>query len=300
MKSLIALFAALGLSIAPAAAQTRDSAEPALWVVQDEDTTIFLFGSVHVLKPDTVWFDDDVKAAFDRSDEVMLEVVEPDPRVMQATVIKLAIDPDGPPLSQKLTAEARTKYQRAMNGVGIPWEAFEKFEPWMAALTLAVAPLAQLGYSDAVGVEKVVTRAAQAAGKPISGLETVEGQLGLFDTLPEDQQIAFLNATVDEMGGMEEEFTKLIADWSAGRPEALAALMNDSMEATPEIAQVLLFNRNANWAKQIKARMEKPGTVFIAVGAGHLAGAKSVQDQLKALGIKSQRIDMKWFEKAER
>lgn len=299
MKKLISLLAAIGLATLPVAVSAKDAAKtgPALWVVKDEDTTIFLFGSVHVLKPGTVWFEKDVKAAFDRSDELMLEVVEPAPEAMAKAVAAIGVDPDGPPLTEKLTLEARTKYQQAMADIGIPWQALEKFEPWMAALTLAVAPLGKLGYDDKAGVEKTLTTAAQAAGKPISGLETVEGQLGIFDMLPEEQQIVFLNSTVDDMPKMGDEFAELIADWQAGKPDALAALMNDTMDATPEIAKALLYDRNARWAQQIKARMDKPGTVFIAVGAGHLAGAQSVQDQLKGLGIASQRIDMKWLKK---
>lgn len=291
LKSLAAL---LLLSVSsPSFAQPATapaSADPALWVVKDADTTIYLFGSVHVLKPGTVWFDDEIKAAFDKSDELVLEMVEPDQATMMQKVTALAIDPDGPPLSEKLAEKPRAAYVAAMTANNIPWQALEKFQPWMAGITLSVAPLGRLGYAADQGVEKILTAAAKQAGKPVVGLETPEQQLGYFATLPEPQQIAFLNATVAELPEAESSFAKMIASWSEGKVDALAEEMNASLETTPELAQVLLYNRNANWAKWIKARLDKPGTVFIAVGAGHLAGAKDVQDQLKALGISSQQV----------
>src|SRR3546814_2260209 len=115
--------------------------------------------------------------------------------------------------------------------------------------------------------------------------------LGYFNDLPEEQQIACLNATVDGLPDVEKDFGELIDRWAAGKPEQLAEKMNESLEITPELAQTLLFQRNANWAEQIRMMLDTPGTVFIAVGAGHLAGKKSVQDYLKALGIKAARVE---------
>lgn len=283
---------------APALAATEEKAptpapvhaDPALWVVKDKDTTIYLFGTIHVLKPNIHWFDDEIKAAFDQSDELVLEIVQPDQKEMNQKVIALATDRSGTPLTEKLAPEARAKYEAAMDGAGVPWQMFERFEPWFAGLTLSIAPLGKLGYSGETGAEKTLTRAAEATHKRIGALETADQQLGYFDGLPESEQIAYLNSTVDEMPKMETEFAALIDDWARGKPDELAKLMNEDMETTPMLAQVLLYNRNANWAKWIKARLDKPGTVFIAVGAGHLAGPNSVQEKLKALGIRSQRL----------
>lgn len=295
MKKMMTALLAGALSVSWAHAQPvapsvdLTKADPALWVVKDRDTTIYLFGTVHVLRQGTVWFDDDIKAAFDTSDELVIEMVEPEPAEMGKIIGEIAVDPDGPPLSQKLSEETRTQYQAAMTANGIPWQAFEPLEPWLAGITLSVAPLAKMGYSAEAGAEKVLTGAAKAANKPVSGLETVHEQLGFFDTLPEKDQIAFLTSTVDSLPKMESEFAKLIDSWAIGEPDALAKQMNESLETTPELAEVLLYKRNANWAQWIKARMAKPGTVFVAVGAGHLAGEKSVQDALKALKIKAKR-----------
>ena len=266
-------------------------ATPALWQVKDEDTTIYLFGTVHVLKPGTEWFRGGIKQAFDASDELVLEIVEPeDPQAMAATMAHTALAHDGVKLSDRLDADMRGKYQAAMAANGLPWQMFEPFNPWMAGMALAVKPLEKLGYQADLGAEKTLTSAAKAAGKKIGALETVEQQLGYFAGLPMDSQVKFLNATVEGLPDMDKEFSRLIAHWQEGDPDKLAAEMNESLEATPELAQVLLIQRNMNWAKWIKERLAHPGTVFIAVGAGHLAGKGSVQEQLKGMNVASARV----------
>ncbi|MEC3949352.1 TraB/GumN family protein [Sphingobium sp. HWE2-09] len=286
-----ALSAAL-LMIGGVAAQAKAPvATPALWAVQDADTTIYLFGTVHVMKPGIDWFDGDVKRAFDRSDELVLEIIEPDdPKSIGATIAGMAIAKDGVKLFDRLTPEARAKYQAAMDANSLPWQTFDMFNPWMSGLALSVAPLERMGYQNDLGAEKILRSTAEAAGKKVDALETVEQQVGFFAGLPMAQQLQFLNATVDGLPEMESEFGDLLRYWSAGQPDKLAKSMNKSLEATPELAQVLLTGRNANWAKWIKARLAQPGTVFVAVGAGHLAGKGSVQDQLRMIGVPSRRV----------
>ncbi len=275
----------------PAVAKAPGHAGPALWAVKDADTTIYLFGTVHVLKPGVTWFDGGVKRAFDRSDELVLEILEPEnPAEMAAAMATSARTTDGVKLSDRLTPDARAKYQAAMTANGLPWAAFEGFYPWMAGMMLSVAPLERLGYKADLGAEKQLTAAARASGKPVGALETVEQQIGYFASLPIEHQIAFLNATVDGLPDMDAEFASLVGHWAKGEPNKLADEMNESLEATPELAQVLLVQRNARWAAWIRERLARPGTVFIAVGAGHLAGKQSVQAQLRGLGIASRRV----------
>ncbi len=286
------------LSAAPAAAETATApaaattdADPALWVVKDADTTIYLFGTVHVLKPGLSWFDEAVKTAFDKSDELMLEIVMPEDQAEMAKVMMpLAIDQTGKTLSSRLDADQLKAYQAAMASVGLPPAQFDIFEPWFPAITLSVLPLTKLGYDPEQGAEKLLTAHAKKAGKPVAGLETLSQQLGFFDALPETQQVTFLNAVVKDLDKLGPQLDKMVVLWAKGDPDGLAVTMNESMAATPELAKTLLWDRNARWADQLKARMDKPGTVFVAVGAGHLAGEKSVQDYLKAQGLTVKRV----------
>ncbi len=276
---------------AAAAVPATTDVDPALWVVKDKDTTIYLFGTVHVLKPGLGWFDEAVKTAFDKSDRLMLEMVMPDDQAaMLKEMMPLAIDQSGKTLSSRLDAEQLKAYQAALASLGIAPAQFDMFEPWFPAMTLSVLPLTKLGYDPEQGVEKLLTASAKKSGKPVAGLETLSQQLGFFDALPETQQIAFLNSVVKDLDKLGPQLDKMVLLWAKGDPGALAVTMNESLAATPELAATLLWDRNARWADQLKARMDQPGTVFVAVGAGHLAGAKSVQDFLKAHGLVAKRV----------
>lgn len=283
--------AALALLFAPALhAQAVKDADPALWVVKDADTTIYLFGTVHVLKPGLGWFDEGVKAAFDKSDELVLEMIEPDAATMQGLIMKTALNPRGPTLTEKLPADKREAYAKAMTDVGVPAAALDRFDPWFAAVTLSIAGLPKLGYDPESGAERTLSVAAKAANKQVIGLETAEQQLGYFDALPEPLQVKFLVSTVDDYPRMATELDKMIASWSAGDPEALGKTMNEELADTPELSKVLLADRNTRWAEWIEQRLQKPGTVFVAVGAGHLAGPESVQAQLAKHKLAATRV----------
>ncbi|MES2781261.1 MAG: TraB/GumN family protein [Pseudomonadota bacterium] len=263
--------------------------DPALWVVKDEDTTIYLFGSVHILKPGLGWFDDGVKTAFDSSDQLVLELVEPPAAEAQALFGKLAMDQQGKTLRSKMNDADRAVYDAAMGKLGIPAPAFDPFDPWAAAITMSLLAAQKTGFDPNSGVEKQLTAAAKVSNKPIAGLETMEFQLGVFDSLPEAEQIAFLVETakmIDDVGGTLD---KMVNMWAAPDPESLGRLMNEGLTSRT-LYDALLTKRNANWAKWVSARMDKPGVTFMAVGAGHLAGPTSVQLLLPAYGLTATRV----------
>jgi len=272
-------------------AQALADADPALWVVKDDDTTIYLFGTVHVLKPGLSWFDEAVKDAFDRSDALVLEMVMPDPAAMQALVMKTGMDTSGTPLSQKLPAADRDAYAKAVAEIGAPPAMMDRLKPWLAATEFSVAPLARLGYSPANAPEAVLTAAAKAANKQVLGIETPEQQFGYLDGLSQKAQIDFLDSAIKDIPKLGDEMAEMVTDWSGGKPEALAKIMNDELTDQPELRKTLLIDRNARFAAWIDARMKQPGTVFVAVGAGHLAGAGSVQEDLdKSYHLKALRV----------
>jgi len=298
IRTLGAALSAIALCLSlPACAQqpaqparAANDADPALWVVKDKDTTVYLFGTIHVLKPGLTWFDEAVKTAFDRSDEVKLEIVLPDPAAMQGLVQATGVAAPGtPPLTQRLPEAKRAAFTKAVTDLGLPANALDTFKPWLAATQLSVAPLSKLGYDSTNGPEQVIT-AAKQANKPLTGLETPEQQLGFFGSLSDKAQLDFLVSTVDELPKLNDQMASMVDDWAKGDPDALAREMNDELKSSPEVAKVLLTDRNARWAAWIKQRMAKPGTVFVAVGAGHLAGPDSVQAQLAKLGVKAERV----------
>jgi uncharacterized protein len=281
---------ALAAEPTPAPAVATINADPALWVIKDADTTIYLFGTVHVLKDNIKWFDGGVKAAYDASSEVVFELDLSNPQALQGAVMKLALDPDGPALTQKLGPDLAASLGQALKDIGLPIAAFEKFEPWVLPVVMTGAVLAKAGYSPDGGVDMQLAAALKKDGKTLGALETAEEQMGFFDTLPETVQIAYLKSTIADLPKTGPVLDEMVAEWAKGNPEALDTLLNKAMVATPELEKVLLNDRNVRWAEWVEKRMAKPGTVFMAVGAGHLAGKNSVQEKLKAKKLTATRI----------
>ena len=280
-------------SPAPAPASTASpklvDADPALWRIRDRDTTIYLFGTIHALRPGLSWFDEAVAKAFQASDEIVVEMVEPEGGGRDG-IVQRAVAKDATPLTDKLPADKRAAYAEALKGVGLPADGLDRFQPWFAAVTLVQAPMGQLGYKAEEGVERRIAAAAKAAGKPMTGLETFEQQIGFLANLSDQAQLRFLVSTVDELPDTGKVFAEMIDSWSKGDPDRLAALMNETLKDEPEVERRLLTDRNKAWAAWIAERMKQPGTVFLAVGAGHLAGPNSVQQQLKAYRLNAKRV----------
>ncbi|WP_339690414.1 TraB/GumN family protein [uncultured Parasphingorhabdus sp.] len=267
-----------------------DDADPALWVIRDEDTTIYLFGTVHILKPGMTWFDEAVKDGFDASDELVVEMIKPDAATMAKIIGDLAIDKTGVSLRDKLAADDRVDFEAAMTSLGLPVAAFDPLEPWFASVNLSLIPLVRSGYDANQGVEDELLAHAKARKIKITGLETVEQQLGFFDNLPEEIQIRFLNFTVDTIDETADGMEQMVAEWANANIDALAGLMNAGLE-DKILYETLLVNRNATWAEWVDQRMAQPGTVFLAVGAGHLAGESSLQALLAKKGLVAERIE---------
>lgn len=265
---------------------------PALWKLADDDTTIYLFGTIHVLPKDLAWRTPLIDKAIRESDELVLETaggidLEATAKVMQA----MARSPGLPPLLDRLPEDKRPALAQTLSEVGVPHQALDGVETWAAAMMLTALSLRRLGYVAETGVERgLAADYGGATGKPISGLETVEQQFGFFDSLPEDAQRLFLAASIEDPVRARAQFEAMLKAWTAGDTDAIARTFDSETALSAELREVLMTRRNAAWADWLEKRLEKPGTVLVAVGAGHLAGQDSVQKMLEARGLKTVRL----------
>jgi hypothetical protein len=279
-------------SAAPAAVEQQmdQRAGPALWKVADEDTTIYLFGTVHALPEGTEWYNGPIEAALTGANELVTEIpasASQDPASQQIVMGK-AMLPEGSTLRDQLSDADRASFEAALGSLGMPPAAFDSFEAWFAGMNLAVLPLLKKGYSPDSGVEAMVEKLAPADAKR-AGLESLAEQIDIFDSLPVDSQIAFMMVAADNIDQIAPLMERMITEWLEGDADGLAVLMNEGL-TDPVLADALLYNRNARWAEWIDTRLDSPGTVFIAVGAGHLAGKQSVQDYLTGRGLEVTRV----------
>lgn len=277
-------------AVAPAAVLPATGSGPALWVIKDADSTLYLFGTVHVLRPTTAWGSAKVDAAFAASSDVYFEISNPDD---QAAILPLiqqyGISPQTP-LSSLLTPVEIADLDAAAKTMGASAAQLDPLRPWMAGLTLSIAPLIKAGYDPASGVETILKARALAGGKSVRGFETLDEQVRVLATLPEDAQLQFLRSTLESFDAATTELDGLVAAWAAGDVAGIQALGVDEMKATaPAIYDALLTRRNAGFADDIQGLLAGSGTAFIAVGAAHLAGPDSVQAMLETRGVEVEQ-----------
>ncbi len=275
----------------PPAPKPAVAAKPAMWTLSDADTTIYLFGTIHVLPKDYAWRTKAFNAAAAKADTLVLEVADLEDQAKTAAVFtKLAISPGLPPVLDRVPADKRGGMEALIKKSGFPIGALTQFESWAVAITIAGGALRELDLSPDDGVERKLTEEFNAAKKPIIALETSESQLGFFDALSEPTQREFLAGMVDDQSDPRGEFDAMLGAWSKGDDKAIAASFDDELRQSPELADGLIRKRNTNWTAWLVKRLDTPGTVLVAVGAGHLAGNDSVQAMLAKQGFKVKRV----------
>ena len=290
MRRVLLAFGLATAAIAPQAAEAK--AAPALWSVSDADTTIYLFGTIHLLPEKFDWQTPKIEKAVSGSQELVVETIvdEKNPMQLVGLLMKLGVSDNLPPIAQRVPPSKRAQLEAAIKKSGAPRAVFDRMETWAAAFMLLGNQFRDLGLKGDEGVETVLRSDFTSQNKPIDQLETNAEQLGFFDTLPEKAQQDLLLGAIQPKGTMQTDFKHMLAAWSKGDVMAIARAFNHDLQASPELRDALIRRRNANWAKWIEQRMDKPGSLMIAVGAGHLAGRYSVIDLLQRGGYKVTRL----------
>lgn len=286
--------AALGLLAigSSAAAKTAPSARPALWEVSDADTKIYLFGTIHLLPKDYRWRTAKFDQAVAGSQTLVVETIvdEGNPHQMMAALSSLAFSPNLPPITARVPAAKRPALEAAIRKSGMPQTSFDRMETWAAAFMLLGNQFKAMGLKTGEGVENVLRNSFTRQGKTVAELESNREQLGFFDALPEQAQRALLEGAIEEPKNMTQEFERMVSSWARGDIDDIARTFNETMAASPELREVLLRRRNENWSRWVERRMATPGSVMVAVGAGHLAGSDSLVDLLRRGGYKVRRV----------
>jgi hypothetical protein len=265
-------------------------AEPALWVVTGGESTVWLFGSVHLLPEGGFAVGDALADALGEAERVCLEIDTgaEDEAAMASVTLARAVDPEGRGLFELLGPDAE-RVRAAAVDAGVPLDALAMFEPWFAGLTVSVMALQAHGYDVQHGVEQIIQAEARDAGKPSCGLETLDGQLGLLDGLPGTLQNEILLQALDEAGSIESLIEPMLDAWRRGDEAGLKRSLEDDFEGYPELADALIYRRNARWVEQVTKMLEGDEDVLLVVGAMHLVGERGLPALLAGRGFKVAR-----------
>ena len=264
-----------------------------VWAIRGEHNTVYLAGSVHLLKAQ----ESTLPGAFDRAYasskglvmELDLDSVSPSDAA--GWMLEHGMLPEGATLQQKIGG---TRYQRVSaeaKRLGLPAEILDQFQPWVLGMQLLELQYAQLGYQADEGVEQQLDQRAKADGKPIRGLETLDEQLGVLGGMSDEDQAHFLDMIVTEMRDVGSETQSVITAWRSGDAQKLAALLSDEYKSFPALYRTLVSDRNRRWVPQIEKLFQERQDYFVVVGALHLVGDGGLLELMRRDGYKAEQLN---------
>jgi uncharacterized protein len=259
-----------------------------LWSVRGEHNTVYLLGSIHVLRPGDGVLPQAALAAYEASERLVMEIDLDDPGVadpgaLLGTMQRTALLPEGESLRRVMGDDHAAIAERVRES-GLDLAMFDRFAPWFVATMLLQLELAQRGFQPELGIEQQLADRAARDGKPIEGLETAEQQFAVLAGLPLPEQKRFLMMTLAETERLDEEIDGLLAAWRSGDTDALEQMLSAAFEEFPELYRPLTEDRNRAWLERLEELLEERDDYLVVVGALHLVGRHSVVDLLRQRG----------------
>lgn len=282
MNKLIQLFIALMLFSISFAGYCKSF----MWEIKDDNNSVFLLGSVHLLRESDFPLDKEILKAHEQSNIIIFEtdIAAMSSPQFQYNMLQQSMLPKGKSLRSVLPPDLYKVTAEKMSRNGLMIEMVHGFKPWMAALTLQISEFKRLGFDQEYGVDQFLFRRAQMKGKQTMGLETPEFQISLFSSFTSKQQIEFLSQTIEELDIAEKMIGDLLAAWKSGNAKEFYEYNIDSFKKHQELMEKMLIDRNKNWIPEIVKLIEGDINAMVVVGALHLPGKDGVLDLLKKRG----------------
>jgi uncharacterized protein YbaP (TraB family) len=273
----------------PAAA----AADPAAWrMTGPRGGEVTLLGSMHVLRPSDHPLPLSVDALIDRADIIAMEIDldDVDAAAQQRLILETAMLPQGTVLANVIDADVYRLVEQNAAQLGIDLKLLERFEPWFLSVTLLDQGLRKFGFQPERGIEQYVLGRAQRASKDIVGLETLEFQMNIFDSLSAESQQAMLEQTLAEIDEAEPALRAMAEAWRDGELETLSAELLDDFDGFPGLKETLVNERNRAWVPKLERLLTDGRRYLVVVGALHLVGEGSVIELLQARGHEVRRL----------
>ena len=264
-----------------------DGALHSLWELHGKHNTVYLLGSIHVLRQSDYPLAAPVLDAYANSKSLLMEVnlEEINSEQVQSEMLGSAVLPEGRTLPDVLGSERYARAAALAREVGIELSNFDSFAPWFAAEAISQLQLTQLGFEPEAGVEMYFLDKARKDGKSVAGLETVHDQISLFQNMSMDTQAEYLLSSLDQAKELHSQVDSMVRAWKRGDSQWFANEMQSELGQDPALYQAVLGARNRKWLPQIEALLNDDKNYLVIVGTGHLVGAGSVIDLLKKDGI---------------
>ncbi len=266
---------------------------PALWKVTDNNSVLYLFGSVHLLPDDADWQRRDLQAAFDEVGTVFFEIPDTDKANLEASVLQrqYGVYESGDRLSNHLDSATQNHLSAAAYNVNLTPDKLEIFKPWIVADMLSIAAAEDAGLFAKNSVDAHMRTQAIQAGKAIKTLDDMRSYIEAVALQPDWVQIQALADTVRKFSTLGEDFKAVNRAWIVGNTELLTRDMLDvAREKSPEMYAALFTSRTAKWSKTLDTYLQGDDTALVVVGIGHLLGEDGLPARLTELGYDVQRV----------
>jgi uncharacterized protein YbaP (TraB family) len=257
-----------------------------LWEVRGQHNTVYLLGSVHMLRIADSALPPPILAAYSRSSSLMMELDlnEAGGDALLGDEMEATLLPEGESLSSTIGPELNRDFEARARPLGLEPAVTERFQPWFAALMIQQLALAQSGFETGAGIDMQMAQRAQADHKPVIALETIAEQLGYFANLSLEQQRQFLRATLKGLDTERSDMAGLVSAWQNGDTGELERLMHKDAQESPELFRQLTTERNRRWLPKITALLEDSHDHLVIVGAMHLIGDDGIVQLLRRQG----------------
>ena len=264
-----------------------DGALHSLWELHGKHNTVYLLGSIHVLRPNDDPLAPVVLDAYTHAGSLLMEVNldEINSEQVQAEMLASATLSDGKTLPDVL---GKQRYERAAalaHEIGVELSTFDQFAPWFAAEAISELQLTQLGFQPENGVEMYFMDRARSDGKSVDGLETVHDQISVFQNMSLDAQAEYLMSSLEQAHDLPKEVDSMVRAWQRGDTRWFESELQSDLGRDSDLYQSVLVARNRKWVPKIEALLNSDKNYLVIVGTGHLAGQGSVIDLLKKDGI---------------
>jgi len=263
-----------------------------VWKASNQQGTIYLVGSVHLLTKDYYPLALALEAAY-KDSALLVEEVDMGEMLTsdaQLQMLMRGMLPPGQTLQQVVSPSTMALVNKTVSDLGVPIEPLQRLKPWMLALTLLGLEWQKTGFDADLGLDKHFYDLAKSDGKPVQGLETVAYQVSRFDEMTMEQQDHLLAESLKELDTEQASITAVADAWKTGDSAAVEKIVLEDLKGDPMLYQRLLIERNRNWFPKLEALFSRPGRALVVVGAAHLVGPDGLLQMLRAKGYSVDQL----------
>lgn len=289
----VAAFLAVLLVLLPVGVLGQSAAPgPALWRIRQGGSTVYVFGSLHILPQSVQWRAPEIDAAIASTDIFVFEVPVNDESTARQKdfIVKNGLLPRGASLRKVLNRIEYDTYSRVLLGAGLKPEHFARYRPWLAAVVVGLAYVHRGELASLRGVDDEIIDEAQSGGKELRYLETVEDQMKLLVMGNDVDQIRALKKQLVSLSKAAAHTDDLVNTWARGDMERFSAMLEQDFAGHEEAQDLLISNRNRAWAPSVGELLQTGKTAMITVGAAHIGGPKGLIALLCAAGHNVQKV----------